>query len=89
MGFFIIGTLTKSTINVWITINDMDNKEEMIGRVKAIKDVNKQVEEIYALLGELGIKYKRTGCFKCRRDYLNIIKEELGLIKSAAHKSSF
>lgn len=54
-----------------------------------ITNVNKQVDEIYKLLDLLGITYKKTSCSKCRKDLLNILKEEAGLIKNAADESDF
>lgn len=63
--------------------------EETKQRIKAITDSNKQIKEIYALLDELGIKYKKTSCKKCRRDLLNILREEAGMIESAADESDF
>lgn len=67
----------------------MQDKDELIRRVESIKDLKSDYNELYALLDELGITYKKTTCLKCRRDYLNIIKEELGMIDSAAEVSSF
>ena len=61
----------------------------MIAKAEQITNINKQVGEIYALLDELGINYKKTNCSRCRRDLLNIVKEELGLIESAAEVSDF
>lgn len=63
--------------------------DETKQRIKAITDSNKQIKEIYALLDELGIKYKKTSCKKCRRDLLNILREEAGMIESAADESDF
>lgn len=57
--------------------------------ITAITDSNKQIKEIYAILDELGIKYKKTTCKKCRRDLLNILREEAGMIESAADESEF
>lgn len=65
------------------------NKEELIQRVAAIKDVKKQYNEIYEVLTELKIKFKKTTCKRCLQDLLNICKEELGMIESAAESSSF
>lgn len=67
----------------------MQDKDELIRRVESIQDLKRDYNELYALLDELGITYKKTTCLKCRRDYLNIIKEELGMIDSAAEVSSF
>lgn len=63
--------------------------EEIRERIARITNANRQVGEIYALLDELGISYKRTGCSRCRRDLLNILREEAGLIESAADVSPF
>lgn len=64
-------------------------KEELIQRANAITNVRKQYNEIYQILDLLSIPYKKTTCKKCLMDYLNIIKEELGIIESAADNSSF
>ena len=63
--------------------------DEQIERVKKIKNVNRQVNEIYNLLDEIGMKYKKTGCSKCRKDLLNILREEAGLIEHADEVSDF
>lgn len=65
------------------------NKDELIARVNEITNVRIQYKEIYKLLQELNIPFQKTTCVKCLRDYLNIIKEELGIIDSAAESSSF
>lgn len=65
------------------------NKDELIARVHEITNVNTQKNEIYDILKELNIPFKKTTCGKCLKDYLNIIKEELGIIDSAAECSSF
>ena len=65
------------------------NEEELIRRAEAITNVNLQREELYSLLDDLNITYKKTRCLKCLRDYLNIVKEELHMIESAADYSSF
>lgn len=67
----------------------MQDKDELIRRVESIQDLKRDYNELYTLLDELGITYKKTTCLKCRRDYLNIIKEELGMIESAAEVSRF
>lgn len=64
-------------------------KEEMIEAIKAIKSPVKEITTIYKVLDELGVKYHKSGCHKCRTDLFLIAKEELGLIKSAAENSSF
>ena len=63
--------------------------DEQYERIAGITNANRQIKEIYALLDELGITYKRTGCSRCRRDLLNILREEAGLISSAAEASEF
>lgn len=65
------------------------DKELLIEKYNNIKDLFRQYNELYELLDLMGIKYQRTSCIKCRKDYLNIIGEELGLIESAAEVSSF
>lgn len=65
------------------------DREDLIRRVEAIQDPKKDKEELYSIMEELGIGYKKTNCPKCLRDYLNIVKEELGLIDSAAESSDF
>lgn len=63
--------------------------DETKERIAAITNPNTQIAEIYSLLDELGITYKKTTCKKCRRDLLNILKEEAGIIESAADNSEF
>lgn len=46
-------------------------------------------KRLYELMDELGIKYKRTTCSKCLKDYYNICCEELGLIDDASDYSEF
>lgn len=65
------------------------NKEDLISRTESITNVNLQRDELYSLLDDLNITYKRTRCLKCLQDYLNIVKEELNMIESAADYSSF
>lgn len=65
------------------------NREELIQRTENITNVNLQREELYSLLDDLNIAYKKTRCLKCLLDYLNIVKEELNMIQSAAENSSF
>lgn len=64
-------------------------KEKLIEKVRSINDVSKQRDELYAVLDELGITYRRTNCKKCLRDLLNIAKEELRLIEDASAASDF
>lgn len=64
-------------------------KEDLIKKVESITNLKTDYKLLYEIMDELGIRYKRTTCSKCRQDYLNIIKEELGMIESAAEESSF
>lgn len=64
-------------------------KEEMIGLVGTIKNPIKQKKLIFQLANELGLKFKPTNCGKCLKDYVNILKEELGLINNASEESDF
>ena len=64
-------------------------KEEMIEKVLAIKNVRKEKAVIYQIAKELGLNFKPTNCNKCLGDYVAILKEELGIISSAAEESSF
>ena len=63
--------------------------EELILRIQNVQDAAKEREVVYAAMDELGINYKRTNCKRCLNDYLNMVKEELGLIESAAEVSDF
>lgn len=65
------------------------SKEELIQKVESIQDLKKDYNILYEILEELNISFKKTNCMKCRRDYLNIAKEELGMIESAAENSDF
>ena len=65
------------------------DREQLLQAVKGIKNPVKQKEEIYMLMDALGMQYKRTNCGRCLRDYLNMVKEELGAIESAAEVSEF
>lgn len=64
-------------------------KEELIEKILGVKDVNKDIKIVYEVLDELGVKFRRSNCKKCRRDAYNIALEELGLIKSAANNSAW
>lgn len=64
-------------------------REELIDKIKSVKDVIKDKKTIYEVLDELGISYKKTSCRKCLNDYRNIALEELGSIESAAEESDF
>lgn len=62
-------------------------KEEIVNIVKGIRDPYGQKRTIYELMDELSIPYKKTNCKRCILDYYNIIREEVGLIESAAELS--
>lgn len=65
-------------------------KESLIEQFADIKQATSaNISQIYEALDFLGISYKRTTCKRCRADLLSILKEELGLIESAAEESSF
>lgn len=64
-------------------------KEEMITAVNSIKQPVKEKKIIFQIAKELGLNFKETSCSRCLRDYLNILKEELGIIGNAAEKSDF
>jgi hypothetical protein len=64
-------------------------QEELRERTLAIKDPARQPEELYALLDAAGITYQKSTCHRCRIDLYNILREELGLIESAAEESDF
>lgn len=65
----------------------------MSDSLSTMKDTNfnpvKEPGKLYELMDELGIKYKRTTCSKCLKDYYNICLEELGLIDDASDYSEF
>lgn len=65
------------------------DKEELIRKVESIKNLKTDYKLLYEIMDELGVSYKKTSCMKCRRDYLNIVKEELGMIESASEESDF
>lgn len=67
----------------------MENKEALTLKIKSVKNPVKEIETVYSVLDELGVKYKKSTCSRCRRDLYNIALEELGLIKDAAEKSDF
>lgn len=67
----------------------MENKEELINKIKNIKDPVNEIETVYAVLDELGIKYKKSYCHRCRRDLYHIALQELGVIEDAAELSDF
>lgn len=64
-------------------------RQEMIDRVNIVKSPFKERTALYQIADELGIKYKKNNCPKCAKDLWNILREELGLIESAADESDF
>lgn len=65
------------------------SKEEMIEAIKSVTNINRQIGTIYEVLSELGVKFEKTSCSRCRRDLLLIAKEELGMIDDASDESDF
>lgn len=63
--------------------------EEIREKFDAITDPINQKNELYGLLDALKITYKQTNCKHCLIDYYNLVREELGLIESAAEISEF
>ena len=61
----------------------------MIKKVLAIKNPKKEKDVIYEIANELGLKLKKTECGRCLRDYVAVLKEQLGLIDNAADMSDF
>ena len=64
-------------------------RQEMIDTISAVKSPYKERKTLFDIAGELGIKFKKTQCSKCCNDLYNIIREELGMIGSAADMSDF
>lgn len=64
-------------------------REELLRLFNNITDPIKQKNELYGLLDALKITYKQTNCKHCLIDYYNLVREELGLIESAAEISEF
>ena len=64
-------------------------REKIIEKVNSIQNLKKDYKILYEVMEELGIKFRKTTCMKCREDYLNIVKEELELIEDASEESSF
>lgn len=65
-------------------------KELLTERFAGITDATPaNISRIYEALDFLGIPFKKTTCRRCRADLLLILKEELGLIESAAGESPF
>lgn len=67
----------------------METKTKLIEKIQSVQDVSKDRNVIYEVMAKLGITFKKTNCRKCLGDYLNICREELGLIESAAAESDF
>lgn len=61
----------------------------MIKAVNSIKQPVKEKKLIFQLAKELGLTFKPTTCNKCLRDYIAILKEELGTIENASEESGF
>lgn len=68
----------------------IENREQLIEIIKGIDNPTPaNINTIYEGLRFLGIPFKKTACHRCRKDFLNILREELGLIENAAEISSF
>ena len=65
------------------------DKEKLLEATNNITNPLKQKEEIFMLMDALGLSYRRTNCGRCLKDYLNIVKEELGAISDASTESEF
>ena len=65
------------------------DKTQLIEKLNSVQDVSKDRNTIYEVMSALGISFRKTNCRKCLGDYLNICKEELGLLESAADASDF
>lgn len=61
----------------------------MIEAIGAVTDPYRSRDTLYAIAAELGLKIKKSNCKKCAKDAWNIIREELGMIASAADESDF
>ena len=66
-----------------------EEKKELIVQVEQITEPFEQRAKVYSILEKLVSPYKKTTCKKCVKDYLNIIREELGIIDNAADESDF
>lgn len=64
-------------------------REEMIEAIGAVTNPYRSRDTLYAIATELGLKIKKSNCKKCAKDAWNIIREELGMIASAAEESDF
>lgn len=75
------------------TIQDNNYIQGEIDRIQRLLATNSDIyevkEDLYSLLEELGISFKKTRCKKCLWDYYNIIREELGIIPDASEESDF
>lgn len=65
------------------------DKEKLLEAANNIENPLKQKEEIFMLMDTLGLSYRRTNCGRCLKDYLNMVKEELGVIEDASVESDF
>lgn len=80
----------KKLTNLKNNFRRMESKIERIQRLLATNsDIYDVKEDLYSLLEELGISFKKTRCKKCLWDYYNIIREELGIIPDASEESDF
>lgn len=66
---------------------NLENLKRQFAEIQTATPSN--ITLIYEALDYLQISYKKTSCKRCRQDLLNIVKEELGLIGSAADESDF
>ena len=64
-------------------------REELINTIAEVANPYRERKTLYMVADELGLTYRRTQCSKCATDLYNIIREELGLIESAADVSEF
>lgn len=67
---------------------DEELKQELISIVETLDPITEK-KVLYDVMDKLGISFKKTNCHKCLRDYYYIVKEELGMIESAAEMSDF
>lgn len=65
------------------------DRNEMIEMLNGIQNAYRQRKMLYQIADELGVKYQQSNCAKCARDLYNILREELGMIESAADESAF
>lgn len=64
-------------------------RDEIIRKAKSITDPTTQFKLVYECLDDLGVKYQKTTCHKCRRDLYAILLEELELIEDASTMSGW